>query len=97
MVARNSLILILASIFIGARILAFFGLLLPMVQVEGGLIVISTGWALLRESDGDGDEQHPHKGVAIALRQPCLLSSNASREGGTRFHFRCDCGRRHRR
>jgi multiple antibiotic resistance protein len=61
MVARNSLILIVTSIFMGARILAFFGLSLPMVQVGGGLIVISTGWALLRESDGDGGEQDTHK------------------------------------
>ncbi len=61
MVAWNSFILIVTSIFIGARILAFFGLSLPMVQVGGGLIVISTGWALLRQSDDDGDEKHGHK------------------------------------
>jgi multiple antibiotic resistance protein len=62
MVAQNSLILIVTSIFVGTRILAFFGLSLPMVQVGGGLIVISTGWALLRQSDGDGDGQQPCKG-----------------------------------
>ena len=48
MIAVNGLILILASIFIGTHILAFFGLSLPVVQVGGGLIVISTGWTLLR-------------------------------------------------
>jgi multiple antibiotic resistance protein len=62
MVAWNSLILILTSIFIGTRILAFFGLSLPVVQVAGGLIVISTGWTLLRESDDGTDDQHVHKG-----------------------------------
>jgi multiple antibiotic resistance protein len=56
MIALNGLVLILASIFIGAHILAFFGISLPVVQVGGGLIVISTGWALLRQSDGDGDD-----------------------------------------
>src|SRR3954449_240863 len=54
MVAVNGLILILTSIFIGSHILAFFGISLPVVQVGGGLVVISTGWALLRQSDGDG-------------------------------------------
>jgi multiple antibiotic resistance protein len=54
MIAFNGLILILASIFIGTHILAFFGISLPVVQVGGGLIVISTGWTLLRQSD-DGD------------------------------------------
>jgi len=54
MIALNGLVLILTSIFIGTHILAFFGISLPVVQVGGGLIVISTGWALLRQSD-DGD------------------------------------------
>jgi len=54
MIALNGLILILASIFIGTHILAFFGISLPVVQVGGGLVVISTGWALLRQPDDDG-------------------------------------------
>ena len=54
MIAFNGLILILTSIFIGTHILAFFGISLPVVQVGGGLVVISTGWALLRQS-GDED------------------------------------------
>lgn len=51
MIAMNGLILILTSIFIGTHILAFFGISLPVVQVGGGLVVISTGWALLRQPD----------------------------------------------
>src|SRR5215470_2768369 len=58
MVALNGLSLILTSIFIGTHILAFFGISLPVVQVGGGLIVISTGWALLRQSNDDTLEQH---------------------------------------
>jgi len=54
MIAVNGLILILTSIFIGTHILAFFGISLPVVQVGGGLVVISTGWALLRQP-GDGN------------------------------------------
>jgi multiple antibiotic resistance protein len=55
MIALNGLILILISIFIGTHILAFFGISLPVVQVGGGLVVISTGWTLLRQPDDDGD------------------------------------------
>jgi multiple antibiotic resistance protein len=54
-IAVNGLLLLLASIFIGTHILAFFGISLPVVQVGGGLVVISTGWGLLRRSDDDGD------------------------------------------
>jgi multiple antibiotic resistance protein len=58
MIAFNGLILIVTSIFIGTHILAFFGISLPVVQVGGGLVVISTGWTLLRQPDReDGDEK----------------------------------------
>jgi multiple antibiotic resistance protein len=52
-IALNGLLLILVSIFIGTHILGFFGISLPVVQVGGGLVVISTGWALLRQPDAD--------------------------------------------
>jgi multiple antibiotic resistance protein len=58
MIALNSLMLILASIFIGAHILTFFGISVPIVQVGGGLIVISTGWALLRQPNDDNVESN---------------------------------------
>ena len=57
MIALNGLFLILASIFIGTHILAFFGISLPVVQVGGGLVVISTGWALLRQSNDEQTEK----------------------------------------
>src|SRR5215472_6453372 len=53
MIALNGLTLILISIFIGTHILTFFGISLPVVQVGGGLVVISTGWALLRRPADD--------------------------------------------
>ena len=56
MIALNGLVLILASIFIGTHILNFFGISLPVVQVGGGLVVISTGWALLRQPGDDDSE-----------------------------------------
>jgi multiple antibiotic resistance protein len=55
-VAMNSFFLLLASCLIGTHILTFFGISLPVVQVGGGLIVISTGWAMLNRSDDDEDD-----------------------------------------
>jgi multiple antibiotic resistance protein len=52
-IAVNGLVLLVISIFIGTHILGFFGISLPVVQVGGGLVVISTGWALLRQSDNE--------------------------------------------
>jgi len=52
-VAVNSFFLLVCSCLIGAHILSFFGISLPVVQVGGGLIVISTGWAMLNRQDDD--------------------------------------------
>jgi multiple antibiotic resistance protein len=60
MIAINGFILIVVSIFIGTHILHFFGISLPVVQVGGGLVVISTGWTLLRQS-GDDDSSDSSK------------------------------------
>jgi multiple antibiotic resistance protein len=50
-VALNSLVLMVASYFVGAHVLNFFGVSLPVVQVGGGLIVASIGWGMLLEKD----------------------------------------------
>ena len=58
-VAMNSFVLLIASFLIGSHILAFFGISLPVVQVGGGLIVISNGWAMLKSK-----EDHDREGKA---------------------------------
>jgi len=60
-IAVNGLVLLVVSIFIGTHILGFFGISLPVVQVGGGLVVISTGWALLRQSDNDAAAEDAKK------------------------------------
>jgi len=69
-IAVDSLILLLASFTIGSHVLSFFGISLPVVQVGGGLIVISTGWAMLKQSD-DEDRSAVRRNVTCsdALRQ----------------------------
>jgi len=52
-VALNSFFLLVGSYFVGTHILTFFGISLPVVQVGGGLVVISTGWTMLKQPDDD--------------------------------------------
>jgi multiple antibiotic resistance protein len=58
-IAMNSFFLLLGSYFIGTHVLSYFGISLPVVQVGGGLIVISTGWTLLKQ--GNDDDQKDAK------------------------------------
>lgn len=50
-VAFNSVILMMGSYLIGAHVLNFFGVSLPVVQVGGGLVVVSMGWGMLMEKE----------------------------------------------
>jgi multiple antibiotic resistance protein len=52
-VAINSFFLLVGSYLIGIYILDFFGISLPVVQVGGGLIVVSTGWTMLKRRDDE--------------------------------------------
>jgi multiple antibiotic resistance protein len=56
-IAINSFFLLIGSYFIGTHILSFFGISLPVVQVGGGLIVISTGWTLLKRGNDDDQKE----------------------------------------
>jgi multiple antibiotic resistance protein len=49
--------LLVGSYLTGTHVLAFFGISLPVVQVGGGLIVISTGWTMLKRPDDDEEER----------------------------------------
>jgi multiple antibiotic resistance protein len=60
-IAIDGLMLIVVSIFIGTHILGFFGISLPVVQVGGGMVVVATGWSLLRQSDDDTATADPKK------------------------------------
>jgi multiple antibiotic resistance protein len=61
-IAVNSFFLLIGSHLIGTHVLAFFGISLPVVQVGGGLVVMSTGWAMLHRGD-DAERSEMHQQV----------------------------------
>ncbi|MGB2628960.1 MAG: MarC family protein [Candidatus Acidiferrum sp.] len=64
-IAINSLLLLVGSFFVGTHILAFFGISIPVVQVGGGLVVMSAGWKLLNQNDDDSARQDVHRNVDL--------------------------------
>jgi multiple antibiotic resistance protein len=64
-IAMNSIALILGSYLIGTHILAFFGISLPVVQVGGGLVLASTGWAMLKQKDEDSTKTDVQRTVDV--------------------------------
>src|SRR5579872_5909486 len=69
-IAMYSFYLLVGSYLIGTHILTFFGISLPVVQVGGGLVVISTGWAMLKaRDDEERSEVHHRVNVHDIFRQ----------------------------
>jgi len=68
-VAINCFLLLLASLLIGAYVLDFFGLSVPVVQVAGGIVVCSLAWSLLNQPDEPIEWVHD---AAKAIARPDL-------------------------
>jgi multiple antibiotic resistance protein len=70
-VARNCGLLLLASLLLGAYVLEFFGLSIPVVQVAGGLVVCSIAWSLLHAPDATPAVQNDvrQEVTSVALRR----------------------------
>ena len=47
-IATDSLILLVSAMLVGSYVLQFFGLSLAVVKIAGGLLVLTSGWQLLR-------------------------------------------------
>jgi len=50
-VALNGFVILLVSLFVGTRILGFFGISVGVMQVGGGLLLSSAAWNLLRRDE----------------------------------------------
>jgi len=46
-IALNSLLMLAVSIGVGAYVLSFFGISIPVLRLAGGLVIAATGWKLL--------------------------------------------------
>ncbi|MGR7997004.1 MULTISPECIES: MarC family protein [unclassified Xanthobacter] len=55
-VAIFGFLLLVATMVVGAKVLLFFGVTLPVLRVAGGLVVASVGWHMLHSDDKPADK-----------------------------------------
>jgi multiple antibiotic resistance protein len=77
-VTANSVVILLVSLLIGAYVLSFFGISMPVLRVGGGMIVAMAGWKLLHASDdeqgaGGGACQHSPLSLRTKAFYPITL------------------------
>ena len=53
-IARNSFFVLICALLLGALILQFYGISIPILRVAGGIIVALAGWKLLNEGSTKG-------------------------------------------
>ncbi|MEM5364758.1 MarC family protein [Paraburkholderia azotifigens] len=59
-ISLNSLIILIVSLSVGAYVLSFFGISLPVLRVAGGLVIGYAGWNLLhapKEADREAGQR----------------------------------------
>jgi multiple antibiotic resistance protein len=67
-VTANSVAILLISLLVGAYVLSFFGISMPVLRVGGGMIVAMAGWKLLQSADDESE------GTTSTLPQHTSLS-----------------------
>ncbi len=58
-IAVNTTLFLLVVELVGATLLNFFGISLPVVQVAGGFVLAAMGWGLLQGQDGTQEGGNP--------------------------------------
>ncbi|MET3654337.1 MarC family protein [Dyella japonica] len=67
-ITLNSVILLTLSLLLGAYVLAFFGISIPVLRVAGGIIVAVAGWKLLQSRNDDARDREGMEGGSMTLR-----------------------------
>ncbi|MEP7041978.1 MAG: MarC family protein [Dokdonella sp.] len=53
----NSFVILLVSLSVGAYVLSFFGISIPVLRVAGGIVIAMAGWNLLQSPDVDDTDE----------------------------------------
>ena len=59
-VAIHSFIILNASLYVGAYVLQFFGISIPVLRVAGGIVIAMSGWRMLYADDRASQESAPN-------------------------------------
>ena len=57
-VALHSFFILNVSLWVGAYVLSFFGISMPVLRVAGGIVIAMAAWRLLDAEDNEAQRQH---------------------------------------
>lgn len=89
-IAINTVLFLITIELVGATLLRFFGISLPIVQVAGGLVIASIGWSLLNQENNDPGREKLQ--AAAAAVKPEDLAGNLRQKVFYPFTFPLTAG-----
>jgi multiple antibiotic resistance protein len=75
-VAIYGFVILMTSLYVGAYVLEFFGISIPVLQVAGGIVIAMTAWQMLNAPE---ERQQRQRTRAIAAKLPPQQELSASR------------------
>ncbi|WP_237216117.1 MarC family protein [Falsiroseomonas oryziterrae] len=69
-IAINSFIVLIVALFVGVRVLGFFGISLEALRLAGGLAVAVAGWRMLNEETDEARQQRDARAPAALDTAP---------------------------
>src|ERR1039457_4418850 len=76
-IAINTVLFLVTIDLVGATLLRFFGISLPIVQVSGGLVIAAIAWSMLNQ---ESTNPSPEKMHAAAQMQAAELAGNLQKK-----------------
>ena len=73
-ITTNSFAILLVSLLMGAYVLTFFGISIPVLRVAGGMIIAVAGWNLLQKPDDDDAANEKAQEVNAATHHASLAA-----------------------
>ncbi len=64
-IAINNVIFLVIIELLGATILRFFGISLPIVQLSGGIVIAAMGWSVLNERDARANSRNKQEETEV--------------------------------
>lgn len=68
LIAIYSFLVLNASLYVGAYLLDFFGISIPVLRVAGGIVVAAAGWRFLTEQGNDDDAEASQAATGASAR-----------------------------
>jgi multiple antibiotic resistance protein len=69
-IAINNTIFLIIIELLGATILRFFGISLPIVQLSGGMVIAAMGWSVLNERDARANSRNKREETEESANTP---------------------------